>query len=649
MPEVRRTQCARDCPDACFMEAALDKGKIFSVSGGRDNPVTNGFVCPRGVGDPGRVYSEKRVLHPKLREGPKPGGSLRQATWDEALDLTVSKLKETLEEDPSRVLLLNYSGNAALITSLYATRIWRAIGATWTDHSICAKSGHEALSLHYGLSYGLSAEELLKCKAITFWGFNAWASSPHLWTLAVRASSDGASVACVDPRLSETAEDSTLWLAPRPGTDVALAYGIARTLIEGGHVDLDFVSRNTSGYEVYREEALRWTPEKVMAVTSVEDSKVSAYADMLVERSPRAFMIGIGLQKGGNGAEAVRAVSLLPALLGEHRGFYYTNSRGRFIDYQHLGGEDLGECRVVSQVGLGRLLREGRFGFVWVTGMNPAVTLPDLSSVREGLSRGDTFVVVHDTHLTETCDYADVVLPAPTFLEKDDVAVADTHPYTRFSRRVIEPLGESEPESWVMAELSSRLELKGDWLNETPEEALARTFEAAFAERGVAEFLAGKNMRLRERRRDEYQTPSGRIEFRATRTPRGVAPLPTQLPAEKPEGWFTLLNSAMPQWTHSQFREVYGEVPAVCVLNPEDAAEIGFVDGEEVTLYNDLGEVTLRAVTVERVGRGVIWSPRPITDRFGKPMNSLVSGEPQVLGGGPRYASTQVKLRRPGK
>jgi anaerobic selenocysteine-containing dehydrogenase len=642
-----KTQCARDCPDSCYMDVEVVDGRIVSVTGGRDNPVTNGFLCPRGMGDPKRVYSEGRVLCPRLRDGPKPSGKFVKVSWDDALGEVTRRLKEALEEHgPESVLLLDYSGNAALVTSAFATRLWSAIGATHTDHSICSCSGHEALRLHYGLSYGVAAETIPEKRSIILWGHNAKVSSAHQWALAMRAKAHGTKIAVVDPRRSESVEVADLWVSPRPGTDVALAYGIARCLIEGGYIDKQFISAWTTGYDAYREEAMKWTPERVESTTGIAWTQVKELARLMGEGKPGSVMMGIGLQKSAQGAEEIRAVSLLPALLGQHRGFYYTNSRSRFVDYGYLSGEKQsgGGWRTVSQTGLGTLLSRGEFRFVYVVGMNPALTLPGQGAVREGLSRGDVYVVVHDTHMTETCEYADAVLPAPTFLEKEDISTSDCHPYTRLSNRCVEPIGENHSEIWVMREMAARLGRLEPWLFEEPREALAKALEDAFENGFPEDLFRGEDLRLRERSREEYQTPSGKVEFYSTIAGEPITPLPKQLPMEDDDS-FTLLNSALPQWTHSQFKDVYGSIPLTVWVNTEDAERLGISDGDAVTLSNTSGEIEVRALVGDRVKPGVLWSPRPLVDHLGRTQNALTSGTPQVLGGGPRYNSIRVNIK----
>jgi anaerobic selenocysteine-containing dehydrogenase len=642
-----KTQCTRDCPDSCYMDAEVIKGKLFSVTGGRDNPVTNGMVCPRGAGDVSRVYSEKRVQYPRLRAGNKPGSDFKNATWNQAYDEICMRLKETLQKfGPEKVLLLDYAGNAGLITSQYAMRLWATIGATHTDYAICSLSGHEALKLHYGLSYGVTAEQLPDMKLVILWGHNARVSSMHQWALINKAREKGAKLVVVDPRRSESADQADIWIKPKPGSDVALAYGVANLIISKGFVDIDFINKYAVGYEAYRDEALSWSKERVETTTGVGWDELETLAAQLGENKPSVIFMGIGVQKSSYGAETIRGVSLLPNLVGQHRGFYYTNSRGRFIDFNYLVTQNKElKWRTVSQTDLASHLQSGDFKFVYVTGTNPVVTLPSQRALREGLCRGDVYTVVHDTHMTETCDYADAVLPAPTFLEKEDVSISDCHPHTRFGQRCIEPLGESHTEVSVMREIALRIGVGGSWLMEEPRETLRRALKDSFENGTVDDFLEGKSLRLRERRRDEYQTPSGKVEFASSIAKAAVTPLPLQLPLPD-EDSFTLLNSALPHWTHTQFRDVYGDIPSVVWVNRSDAEAKGIIDGDTVILSNMGGEIEVKALVGDKVGRGVLWSPRQIVDSRFRPQNTLASGKPQAIGGGPTFNSTRVQLSK---
>jgi anaerobic selenocysteine-containing dehydrogenase len=641
-----RTMCARDCPDACFLDVEVQVNTVTKVRASSENPVTAGITCPRAHGDPQRVYSMKRVLNPYIRPS-KASPGFKLSTWDEALDLTASKLKETIDtHGPGSVLLLDYSGNTGLITSIFSKRLWNALGATRTDYTVCSASGHAALRLHYGLSYGVEPEELLDRRVIVFWGFNARHSSPHMWAMAMKARRErGAIIVVVDPRRSESTDMADLWLYPRPGSDVALCYGVARSLITGGQVDQDFIRANTSGYEAYRDEALKWTPERVEQSTGVTWDGVKELADALAMNKPPVFMIGIGLQKSVAGAEAVRAVSLLPALLGQHRGFYYSNSRGRYLG-GNMSGESLTahKPRIVSQISLGERLARGEFKFVYVFSMNPVLTLPDSGRVSEGLKRGDVFLVVHETHITETCDLADVVLPAPTYLEKDDVVLCDSHPYVRKAFKAVEPEGLSRDEGVVMRELARRVGVEEPWVYADPWDEAENVLKDAFADGGFRDYMEGAQLRLRLRPRDQYQTPTGRIEFASSSAPEGVTALPRQIELYEVPSELILMSSSVPKCTHTQFRDVYGENPTEAWISSLDAERNGVRDGDAGTLVNDLGSLSVTFKVTDRVHPGVLWMSRELVDREGQPQNGLTPGTPQKIGGGPVFNSTRVRI-----
>ena len=638
--------CARDCPDACFLDVEVKDGVVVSVRASRENPVTAGITCPRALGDPQRLYSMDRVLNPYIRKT-REGQRFELATWDAALGLVAERLRETIDAyDPGSVLLLDYYGNTGLLSSGFSRRLWTALGATRTDEAVCSASGHAALMFHYGLSYGTEPEALLGRKIIVFWGFNAKHSSPHTWAMALRAKRENdAAIVVVDPRRSESTTMADLWLYPRPGTDVALCYGLARHLITNGHVDTGFIEEHCAGYETYVEEALRWTPERVEAVTGVSWEGVETLGDALVKYGDPVFMIGIGLNKSLSGAESVRAVSLIPALLGEHRGFYYTNSRGRCLAGDMEGKTLTASApRMVSQISIGERLAAGEFRFVYVQSMNPVLTLPDSSNIKKGLQRDDVFLVVHDTHVTETCRLADVVLPAPTYLEKDDVVLSDSHPYVRKACKAVEPWGESRDEVWVMSELAHRIGVEDRWVHDDPWDAAGHALANAFIDGGFEDLMSGSPLRLRMRPIDEYQTPSSRIEFYSSAAEEGVSPLPRQVELTLGSDEFILMSSSLPNYTHTQFRDVYGEIPAQVWINLADAERIGVQEGVEVTLFNGLGRLRLTVVATDRVPRGVLWAPREMIDGAGEPQNSLTPGEAQVIGGGPVFNSTRVRI-----
>jgi len=641
------TVCPRDCYDTCFLKArCAEDGRLDSISADPSNPVTGRLLCPRSAKDAERVYTG-RVLHPHRRVGPAGAGHFERLTWYEAIRLAAEKLRQTLDRrGAGSVLTLDYAGNTGLLTCKFPLRLWNAIEAARTDYSLCSRSGHHALKLHYGSSIGLEPEELQKCRAVFFWGFNAAVSAPHIWQMALKARAGGAVIVVIDPRESESARAADLHIRPRPGSDTALALGTARELIVSGGLDREFLGSFSTGFEKFSEEAQRWSPDRVLAETGIGPEAVEKLASIYSREKPGATMIGIGLQKSLYGYESVRAVSLLPAMVGLYRHFYYSNDDGHGIDYSLITGEAYmkDSPRVVSQVGLSSDVERGEFGFIYVTTMNPAVSLPDQRAFRNGLARDDVFTVVHDTHWTATASHADLVLPAPTYLEKDDLVIPWSHYYVRKSHRAIASLGESRDEISVMQALASELGLQQEWLYDDPWKVLEKALSSSLEGGDFSDLMNGMTLRVRKTPTDALKYP-----VRFTSDINGaneVNELPEQRKISAEEGRLTLITSAEAHYTHSQFQEIYGPIPAVAHLSGRDAERLGIAEGDEVMLQNDMGEAVLKAHIDDSQQSGVIWAPKLLSDLNGDPLNSLVPGLSQALGGGPAFNSTSVAVKK---
>jgi len=645
--KIVKAVCHRDCPSTCFIDAKIENGKLIATMGSNESPVTRGILCPRGMGDSKRVYSKERVLKPHI----KNEKSYIPTSWETALNLTATKLRETLKNDGREaVLLYDYPGNQGFLTWQYSNRLWRAIGATVTDGALCSGSGHAGISLHYGLTYGIDYEETANYPVIVFWGNNVKNSFLHLWLNLLKAKKNkDTTFISIDPRRSETAKNSDIWISPRPGSDVALCYGIARYLIMHDKIDESFIADYTKGFRKYKEETMDWTPERVTKVTGVPWSEIEEISEIIAEKGPPGFLIGLGLNKSEQGAEACRAVSLLPALLGEHRGFHYSDASARYVDWDYINGSKLSKntSRIVNQVSVGDQLESGDFKFVFIQGTNPAMTLPNQKSVRMGLQKEDVFVVVNETHWTETARLADVILPSPTYLEKSDINLSDHHRYVRLSQRAIEPLGESRHEIWIMRKIAELIDCNESWLHEDSWDALRKAHEGAFLDGAFDDLFNERILKLKQRPNDEYQTESNKIEFYSSKAlDLGFEPLPHQIEINDNKEWYTLLNSALPKWTHSQFRDVYGPMPDIVWINTEDASKLTIKSGDKITLFNEYGKLMLKAIITDDVIEGVLWAPRPLVDDRDTPMNLLASSFPQKIGAGPRFNSIKVKIRQ---
>jgi anaerobic selenocysteine-containing dehydrogenase len=232
-------------------------------------------------------------------------------------------------------------------------------------------------------------------------------------------------------------------------------------------------------------------------------------------------------------------------------------------------------------------------------------------------------------------------------LEKDDIVLSYSHPYVRISKKVISPLGESKDEIWVMKKLAEKLNLKEEWIFEDPWKALERAFKNTLTNGSFKDLAEGATLKLKYRPLNEYQTPTKKIEFYSKKAEElGLSPLPKQYLLKLKEDEFILLNSSTLKYTHTQFQEVYGPIPPIVYINPDDAKFFGVENNEVIELYNELGRTRIRAKVSADVPKRVLWSPKQFVGLCGRPQNILVPCLTQEIGGGPIFNSTIVRIKK---
>ncbi|TFF95529.1 MAG: formate dehydrogenase, partial [Promethearchaeota archaeon] len=547
------------------------------------------------------------------------------------------------------ILHIDFAGNGGILTWDYPLRFWNFIGAAQTDYSICTKSGHKAISLHYGKSYGIQPEDLLNQKLIVFWGFNASESAPHLWNLCLKArKKNNTLLVTIDPRKSETAKQSDLWINPFPGTDNYLALGISKYLIDNEYINKEFIKKWTFGFDRYKLLVDKIEYNEVEEICHINKKKLREISDLYAKFRPNASLIGIGLSKSRYGANSVRAISLIPALLGNHRGFFFSNDQAYFIDKDYLRLEDLNKNRkIISQVNIAEDLEKNNIKFIYIFNSNPSASLPNQKKFRAFLKRKDVFVVVHDTHWSSICDFADIVLPAPTFFEKEDIIIPWSHSYIRYNPKIISPLGESKSEIWLFNKISEKLDIKKSEIWEEPLLVIKKSLNNSLKSGSFEDLINGNRLELRTKRINKYYTPSKKIEFSSTIAKKmGINPLPTIDHPILDSDEFILLTSSLKNYTHSQFLEIYGKIPPILKLNFEDAYELGIKDNMKVKIHNSFGYVKLNSKISIHMKRGVLWAPKLVIGLDGNPINILSSNTPQKIGGGSSFNSTKVRIRK---
>lgn len=683
--EVVRAACPHDCPDTCAMLVTVEKNDgrriAVKIAGDPDHPTTAGSLCTKVSRYLERTYHPERVLHPLKRAGRKGEGRFERVSWDEALDAITARLNAIAAVDPQRIVPYSYCGTMGLVQGeAMASRFFHKLGASLLDRTICATAGGEALHAALGLRAGTDVEQFEHSRLIVFWGTNAIASNLHLWSRAQQAKRRGARLVAIDPYRSLTAEKCHRHIAPLPGTDGALALGLAHVLIREGWIDRDYIARCTLGFEPFAERVRAYDPQRVAAICGLTAGEVEALAHDYWHLRPAAIRLNYGMQRCRGGGNAVRAVACLPALAGHWRdpaGGLLLSTSGLFdLDAEHLYRPELLAGRTprtinMSTIGDALLHAQPPIDALVVYNSNPVAVAPESRKVAQGFAREDLFTVVLEQFLTDTADYADYVLPATTQLEHVDVVKPYGHLYVVANNPAIEPLGEALPNSEIFRRLAAHMGFTEQCLRESDEDIAAR----AFRRQGATANYDWQVARSRGWQRLDvpapyapfadggFATPSGRCEFYSQRlAEQGLDPLPdyvppyegptsnAQLAARYP---LAIISPPARNFLNSTFvnvkslRDAEGE-PSL-EIHPHDAGARGIADGDRVRVFNDRGSFELAARVTDRARPGVvvalsIWWKKLARD--GRNANEVTSQALTDLGRAPTFYDCLVEVER---
>ncbi len=459
---VVETACPLDCPDSCSLDATVREGRLATLDGSRLNPVTGGYICAKVRRFPERVYGPDRLLHPMVRKGPKGAAAFERASWDDALALVTGRLRRIRETwGGESILPYSYGGSNGLLTQDTGdATLFRRLGASRLDRTICAAPTGAANMALYGKMPSVVYEDFPAAKAIIVWGCNPAATGIHLVPYIRDAQKQGTALIVVDPRTTTLARQADFHLAVRPGTDLVVALAFHRFLFEEGHADEAFLAAHTLNASRLREKAMPWTFERAAGESGVPAALLRAAAETYAAASPALVRCGWGQERNRNGGSSSMAILALPAVAGKFGvrggGYAMSNTNAWGIERTWIGAQEPA-TRLVNMNQLGTALTQYAdppVKALFVYNSNAAVTAPDQNAVLRGLEREDLFTVVHEQVMTDTARYADVLLPATTFLEGYDIARGYGPISLRLGKPVIEPVGESRSNAEVFGELA---------------------------------------------------------------------------------------------------------------------------------------------------------------------------------------------------
>jgi anaerobic selenocysteine-containing dehydrogenase len=682
-----RGACPHDCPDTCGVITEVQDGRAVGFRGDPDHPVTRGWLCAKVRPYLDHVYHPGRLTHPLRRVGSKGGGRWKRVTWAEAL-AEIARRWHTIiaESGPEAVLPYSYSGTLGLVQmTVSSARLWNRLGASQLERSICGAAAEFAVQATLGKRWSPSYADVAHSNLVILWGHNPVCTGPHFLPFLRQAQHRGCKLVVIDPRRTASATGADWHLAPLPGTDGALALGVGHVLVSEGRHDEAWLRGHTVGWPELRQRLREFPPGRVASLTGLTEDDVVGLARLYADVRPGLIKIADGLNRNRNGGQNVRAVCCLPALTGQYGrpggGLSYSTSGYVKWDSEAVN-RLLPTARVVNMNRLGAALlgevTDPPIRSLYVFGANPAASAPRSARVVEGLRREDLFTVVHELFLTDTADYADLILPATSQLEQTDLHKAYGHTLLTYNRPAIAPLGECKSNWEVMGLLADALGFDEPWLHQNVDEVIQDVLTATAAHNPALRGITLERLRAEGTvplavegtpfADGRFPTPSGKVELSVKAlADAGLDPLPGSFVGPDdgdaacdggrtwdPSEGLWLLTGAAHHFVSSSLASQPGLLeragPAFLEVHPEDAAARGVRDGDKVLVENGRGAVRLRAVVTDAVRKGVLVSPKGYWAKLngGRNVNWTTSDAIGDLAGQSTFHSNRVWLRRAG-
>lgn len=680
--------CALDCPDACALLIEVDGDRVVRLTGNPDHPITQGFACVKTARYPERQEQSDRLLQPMRRVGAKGEGKFEVISWQTAIDEISCRLRKIIDEYSGQSILpYCYAGTMGVIQGDTPKAFFRAIGALELDQTICATTGGAAWEANYGPNkISTDPEDLIEAKYIVLWGINVLRSNSHLAPILKAARKRGAKILHIDPYRNETSRFADEHWQIRVGTDAALALAIGREILAQGWENRDYLQSHASGLDEYRKACEPWTLERAAQFCDVPLSSLRIMVEAFAKSDPSFIKVGYGMTRNEGGGNALRAITLLPALLGSWTklgGGAALSASGAFqLNRREITGEDLiapttrhvnmnclasellnankkhhsnaetgssNQASLSNQASADEMIRS-----LIVFNSNPAAVAPDSRRVREGLAREDLFTVVLEHFQTDTADYADYLLPATTFLEHPDVYTSYGHYYLQYADAVVKPRGQARTNRWIFQQLALAMQIDAPalyWDEATLIDKMLASENPWLKGIDREQLTLKKSIKLQLPKpflpyADGSHFPDKKIRF---------SPPPAQLDFEEqpcdqyplrlisPPGDF-VVNTTM--GNVPSILKLAGGEPSV-LIHPADAQKYGITASKPTRITSRYGQIDRKTIISDDAKEGVVisvgqWWPKLSPDR--KSLNDLTSERLTDLGGGSTFGNPVVHI-----
>ncbi|MEZ5660189.1 MAG: molybdopterin-dependent oxidoreductase [Burkholderiaceae bacterium] len=664
--------CPLDCPDTCSLEVGVRDGRIVQVRGSTANNYTAGAICNKVAHYyPEFVHGAARLTRPLVRTGPRGGDAFTAVSWAEAIERIHAGLSAAIDRHgPQSVLPLNYAGpHGQLAGGSMDRRFFHRLGASLLDRGpLCGLVRGTAYTSLFGNAPGMAPEAAADADLIVVWGNNVTVSNMHLARVIKQAREQGARLVVIDPKRTRIAEMADLFVQPRPGTDVVLAFALAAELERCGAFDQDFIARWVNDVDAYMAQARQWSVSAACDECGIGRDAFDALVQAYATARRLSLSCGNGIERGRNGGSALRAIMSLNVLLGQlgrpGAGVFAKPGLAAPLTSARLQRPDLvpAGTRTINIVDVGRLLLDPELdppiAALFIYNHNPVCTHPDQNRMIRGLSREDLFIVGADVVMTDSMRFADVILPACSHFEHDDVYGAYGQNYLQRAQPVIPPVGEALPNTEIFRRLAARFGFHEPIFEASDTELMDDAVDDADPRLGGArgsslppslEMRAPDGRVLRMCDNVTPATASGRIELRAQALESAWGyGLPRYEPTHG-DAPLMLISPSSSRRTNATF----GSHPASAGLerleiHPDDARARGIADGAIVRVFNALGEVHLKARVTDAVRAGVLYSPKGCwlaSSPTGQTVNALLDADRRTdICSGACYNDTFVEV-----
>lgn len=667
------------CGAGCGMLLVVNDGRVVGTEPWARHPVSEGKLCIKGWNAHQFIHHPDRLKKPLIRED----GKLREAAWDEALNLVASRLMEIKGRYGADSIALLSSAKCTNEENYLMQKLARVvIGTNNIDH--CARLCHSSTVAGLAAAFGSGAMtnsilDLDKADCIFVIGSNTTEQHPLIARRIVMAKERGAKVIVADPRAIQLCQIADIHLKQMPGTNVALLNGMMRIIIENGLYDKGFIEERTEGFEGLKKAVSDLSLDRVEKITGVPADDIERAALMYAEADRSAIVYAMGITQHTSGTDNVKSIANLAMLTGNvgKPGTGVNPLRGQnnvqgacdlgclvnvFPSYQKVTddakrakiAETWGVPELPSKVGLTvvemmNAAADGKVKAMYIMGENPMMSDPDVHHVREGLENLD-FLVVQDIFPTETAQLADVVLPSSCWVEKDGT-FTNTERRVQIIRKAIDPPGEARIDWQITCGIAKEMGA-GNLFNFR---STAEIFEEI---RRVTPLYAGmSHERLNQPDGLQWPCPSedhpGTPILHSGRFSRGLGrfhAVSYRPPAEEPDADYPYLlttGRVMFQWhsgsmTHRS-PDLNDEAPECYVtINPGDARELAIKHGDLVEVSSRRGTIQARAFLDEGIKRGVVFIPFHFAEAAA---NKLTIAALDPIAKIPEYKVCAVKIK----